>query len=107
MKLIQSVLTSRLTRRSKLALSLVLDNGDIYHFYCLSQGIHWVRTSRYRGRYEEAVRRELGRSGAKVVAEEEPDQSLAPSSTPGAPARSPAPRLQVKRGDAATGPSLA
>jgi hypothetical protein len=82
MKLIQIAMTSRLTRRSKLALSLVLDNGDIYHFYCQPQGVHWTSTSRYRGKYEEAVRRELRRSGARAVAEEKPNQPVALSSTP-------------------------
>ena len=81
MKLIQSVLISRLTKQRKTTLSLVLDNGEIYHFFSLADGVAWSHTDRYLGRYAEAVRREMGRKKACVVAESEHDDVLSSSKT--------------------------
>jgi hypothetical protein len=52
---------------SRLSMSIVLDNGDIHHFFSLHDGVHHSTTQRYRGRYEEAVACELSRRSARVV----------------------------------------
>lgn len=49
------------------SMSLVLDNGDIHHFFSLSDGVHYSSTRRFRGRYRAAVSRELARPHAMVV----------------------------------------
>jgi len=58
---------SRLNGR--LSMSIVLDNGDIHHFFALNDGVHHSSTRRFRGSYGTAVESELARPGARVVAE--------------------------------------
>lgn len=55
--------------RQQTALSLILSNGDIHHFYCLSDGVHHSYNRRYRSNYAAALAAELSRPGASVVRE--------------------------------------
>lgn len=48
-------------------MSLVLENGDVHHFYSLSGGVHHSYNTDLRGRYQQAVSRELSRPGAQIV----------------------------------------
>ena len=67
-------------------MSLVLDNGDIHHFFALHDGVHHASTPRFRGRYDAAVRWELRRPNAHVVGEEAGGLRLIDSFTgPGEP----------------------
>jgi hypothetical protein len=52
---------------SRHSMSVVLDDGEIHHFYALSDGVHHSSTRRFRGRYDAAVNRELARPHAEVV----------------------------------------
>lgn len=52
---------------ARAGVSLVLDNGDVHHFFALSDGVHHSYTTRYRGRYDQAVAAELQRPGAHVT----------------------------------------
>ena len=48
-------------------MSLVLENGDVHHFYSFVGGVHHSFTYDLRGRYEQAISRELARPGAQIV----------------------------------------
>jgi hypothetical protein len=48
-------------------MSLVLENGDVHHFYSLAGSIHHSYNRELRGRYEHALSRELARPGAEIV----------------------------------------
>ncbi|MHB8577234.1 MAG: hypothetical protein ACYDCQ_18130 [Dehalococcoidia bacterium] len=52
------------------SMSIVLDNGDIHHFFALPDGVHHSKTHQYRGSYRAAVKRELARPGAVVLSDE-------------------------------------
>lgn len=56
--------------RSRESMSLILDNGDIHHFFALHDGVHHSWTRRYRGRYDDALQSELRRPNAAVVSHE-------------------------------------
>ena len=48
-------------------MSLILENGDVHHFYSAGGSIHHSYITELRGRYEQAVGRELSRPGAQIV----------------------------------------
>jgi hypothetical protein len=48
-------------------MSLILENGDVHHFYAAGGRVHHSYSTEFRGRYERAVSRELSRPGAQVV----------------------------------------
>ncbi|MPZ22155.1 MAG: hypothetical protein GEU28_01105 [Dehalococcoidia bacterium] len=48
-------------------MSLVLENGDVHHFYAVHDGIHHSYNAELRGHYERALAREMSRPGARVV----------------------------------------
>ena len=48
-------------------MSLILENGDVHHFYSLAGGVHHSFTYDLRGRYEQAISRELARPSAQIV----------------------------------------
>jgi hypothetical protein len=50
-------------------MSLVLENGDVHHFYAVDGSIHHTYNSELRGRYAQAVSRELARPKAEIVYE--------------------------------------
>ena len=49
---------------ASVSMSLVLDNGDIHHFFALHDGVHHSSTRKFRGNYRAAVCRELARPGS-------------------------------------------
>jgi hypothetical protein len=51
------------------AMSLILENGDVHRFYSLGGDIHHSYSHDLRGRYQQAVNRELSRRGAQIVYE--------------------------------------
>ena len=57
--------------RDMYTVSLVLDSGDIYHFFALSDGVHWAHSSQFKGNYLRAVKEEMKRANAKIVAIDE------------------------------------
>ncbi len=57
---------------ARFTMSLVLNNGEIHHFYPLSDGVHYSHTSYYRGRYQDAVASELQRPNAEIAGVWEP-----------------------------------
>jgi hypothetical protein len=52
---------------SRYSMSIVLDDGEIHHFFALADGVHHSSTRRFRGRYEAAINRELARPNAEVI----------------------------------------
>ncbi|MEX2236281.1 MAG: hypothetical protein WEB00_01910 [Dehalococcoidia bacterium] len=48
-------------------MSLILENGDVHHFYAVDGDIHHSYNTELRGRYEHAVNREMARPGAEIV----------------------------------------
>ena len=54
-------------QHGRVSMSIVLDNGDIHHFFALSDGVHHSSTHRFRGSASAAVHRELSRPCAEVV----------------------------------------
>jgi hypothetical protein len=48
-------------------MSLVLDSGEIHHFFALHDGVHHSWTGRFRGRFDDALRYELRRPHAEIV----------------------------------------
>ena len=57
---------------ARFTMSMVMGNGEIHHFYPLSDGVHYSHTSYYCGRYRDAVASELQRPNAEIVGEWEP-----------------------------------
>lgn len=47
--------------------SFVLPNGDIHHFYSLTDGVHHSYSRKYRGSFEQAISAELERPGARIA----------------------------------------
>lgn len=48
-------------------MSLVVENGDVHHFYAVDGGIHHSYNTELRGRFEQALSRELSRPSAEIV----------------------------------------
>ncbi len=49
------------------SMSLIMENGEIHHFFALHDGVHHSTTGRFRGRFDDAVAYELRRPNAEVV----------------------------------------
>lgn len=49
------------------SMSIVLDDGEIHHFYALSDGVHYASTGRFHGQYDAAIRHELSRPDAEIL----------------------------------------
>lgn len=52
---------------AKTTYSFVLPNGDIHHFYSLTDGVHHSYSRKFRGSFERAINAELERPGAKIA----------------------------------------
>ncbi len=52
---------------AKTTYSFVLPNGDIHHFYSLTDGVHHSYSRKYRGSFERALGAELERPGARIA----------------------------------------
>lgn len=48
-------------------MSLILENGDVHHFYSVDGSLHHSYNTEMRGRYEHALNREMSRPGAQII----------------------------------------
>lgn len=71
MRIIKSTLFNDMENREMSVVSVVMDTGDIYHLFSLADGVHWSRSSEYRGRYETAVEQEMKSPNAQIIAIDE------------------------------------
>ena len=62
---------NEIEQRDMYTISLVLDSGDVYHLFALSDGVHWSHSSQFKGNYLRAVKEEMRRSNAKIIAIDE------------------------------------
>jgi hypothetical protein len=49
------------------SMSVVLDSGEIHHFFALHDGVHHSWTARFKGDYDAALLYELRRPNAEIV----------------------------------------
>lgn len=68
MRIIRSTIFNEIENKELFTLAVVIDSGDIFHIFCLSDGVHWSHSAEYRGRYEQAVEQEMRRTNATIVA---------------------------------------
>ena len=71
MRIIRSTIFNEVESKEMFTIAVVLDTGDIFHMFSLSDGVHWSQSSEYRGRYEQAVEQEMRRTNATIVAIDE------------------------------------
>jgi hypothetical protein len=64
--IIEAILTASRGQGLKTS-SILLPNGDVHHFFPLSDGVHHSFSRRFRGRFDEAMAFELSRPGATIV----------------------------------------